>query len=615
MGFFGKTAKKGDFSSIARADKLREKAVKAVDDNDDMEASELYFQAAEYYSNAGESYWEKHCESWGWSSRARAINEETVEDSILVGEYYDNSIQADNNSLSYLDPGDPSYPVTEGNMRFTEGDKYTSLANAEVERANAKSGKGKAEHLERAAEYRLSGAHTMKLAAELSRTSKNMSGYNNRLGIYYRDRSGYHYYKASAEREMENWSSALHEYVRSRELREKAVELHRKSYKIKSDRNIKNNLKQDKAWLKTLKKEISKIRREAEAERLNMMAAAETGKPRLDVKLRAMEGMVQNLVSTLSLSVVNSGDGGAKDISVRLESPFFEGEKIAALGSLPPGVTTHAGLSVVPLRAGKPKANLVIMYQDAANKQFRQKESAILSVADPEDGRPPPTTILNVTGDYLAEGASKVDIRDSVVQRSNIGKDIKVSRGLDEEAMREKLEGMDERSRKRTRELKKGQKDLREDMRKMSKKMKRHMNDISKELPTPYGMRKKTGTLIIEFRCAVCDKGVGTIRDRRWARWVNMGAGAAMAGIGAATLRPEMGIKGIRKLYSDFTGKALDDLPKDDLFLTTEERDRMVKKLRKEGILAAVNYCTECKKWVCEDCYDFDERICNEHLW
>jgi len=41
----------------------------------------------------------------------------------------------------------------------------------------------------------------------------------------------------------------------------------------------------------------------------------------------------------------------------------------------------------------------------------------------------------------------------------------------------------------------------------------------------------------------------------------------------------------------------------------------MVKKLRKEGIMSEINYCTEYRKWVCEDCFDFDERICNEHLW
>lgn len=615
MGFFGNAPKKEDVRSIARADELREKAVKAVDNGDDMKASDLYFRAAKSYSSMGEKYWEKHCESWGWSTRARAVNEETVEDFILAGEYYDNAIQADNSSLAYLDPEDPSYPVTEGNMRFTEGDKYTSLANADVERANATSGKAKADHLRRAAEYRLSGAQTMKLAAELSRTSKNMPGHYNRLGVYYRDRSGYHYYRASAERELENWSAALDEFVRSRELREKAIALHRKSYKIKSDRNVKENLRQDKAWLKTLKKEVSKISREADAEKKSLLEAAETGKPRLDVTLRAMEGMVQNLVSTLSVSVANSGDGDARDISVRLESPFFEGEKIAALGNLPPGVTTHAGLSVVPLRAGKPKANLVIMYLNAGNRQFRQKESAILRVADPEERRPPPMTILNVTGDYLAEGASKVDIRDSVVQRSNIGKDIRVSRGLDEAAMKEKLDRMDERSGERTRELKRGQADLRDEMRTMSRRMKRHMNDISKELPVPSGMKRKAGTLIVEFRCALCDRSLGTIKDRRWARWVHMGAGAAMAGIGAATLRPEMGIKGIRKLYADFSGKGLDDVPKDNLFLTAEERDLMVKKLRKEGILAEINYCTECKKWVCVDCFDPDERICNEHLW
>ena len=615
MGLFDRSSKDKRGTSIARADELRAKASKAADNNEVERASELYFLAAEHYRKAHERYWEKHCESWGWSTKARAFREGSIEESLKSAEYYDNSIQADNSALQCIPKDDPSYSITEGNLRFTEGDKYTSLANVEVEKANATAGNKKADHLRRAAGFRLSGAQTMKLAAEISKRDKSMANYYNRLGISCRDKSGGHYYKGSAEKELDNWIAALNEFEKAREEREKAIELHKKSLKIRSDKSVKNNLKQDKVWLKTLKKELSRIRKEADAERKSMQAAAETGKPRLDVTLRAVEGMVQNLVSTLSITVVNAGDGIARDISVRLESPFFEGENIAALGSLPPGVTTYAGLSVVPLRAGKPKANLVIMYLDGGNRQFRQKESAMLRVADPEARRPPPMTILNVTGDYLAEGASKVDIRDSVVQRSNIGKDISVKKGIDEGEFKKTMDEHDEKSEERASKLGKGQKELREDVRRLKVKMRRHFNYLSKDLPYPYDMRKKRGTLIMEFRCAICEGEVGTIRDRLWTRWLHYGLGSAMIGIGFGALRPEVGIKGLKKLYSDLAGKPMDDLPRDRLFLTQEERDNMVTRLRQEGILDELNYCPECDKWVCGECFDSNEEICNEHMW
>ena len=615
MGLFEGSSKSKKGNAIARGDELREKASRLADSNDVERAVELYFEAAGQYGKAGERYWEKHCESWGWSIKARTLEDGSVEESRTSAEYYDRAILAGNSALQHIDRSDPSYSVTEGNLRFTEGDKYTSLANVEVEKANATRGKKKADHLRRASEFRLSGAQTMKLAAEISKRDKNMANFYNRLGISCRDRSGGHYYKGSADRELDNWIATLNEFEKAKEEREKAIELHKKSLKIRSDKSVKNNLKQDKVWLKTLKKELSRIRKEADAERKSMQAAAETGKPRLDVTLRAMEGMVQNLVSTLSITVVNAGDGIAGDISVQLESPFFEGEKIAALGSLPPGVTTYAGLSVVPLRAGKPKANLVIMYLDGGKRQFRQKESAMLRVADPEARRPPPMTILNVTGDYLAEGASKVDIKDSVVQRSNIGKDISVKKGIDEEQFKKTMDEHDEKSEKRASKLGKGQKELKKDVRRLKIKMRRHFNSLSKDLPYPYDMRKKRGTLIMEFRCALCEGEVGTIRDRLWTRWLHYGLGSAMIGLGFAALRPEVGIKGLKKLYSDLAGKPMDDLPHDRLFLTQEERDKMVTRLRQEGILDELNYCPECDKWVCGECFDSDEEICNEHLW
>ena len=61
-----------------------------------------------------------------------------------------------------------------------------------------------------------------------------------------------------------------------------------------------------------------------------------------------------------------------------------------------------------------------------------------------------------------------------------------------------------------------------------------------------------------------------------------------------ATLNPEMGMKGLKKLYEDFTEKPLDDLPREKIFLTERERDKMVRQLREWGIISELNHCPEC---------------------
>lgn len=615
MGFFDSTGEARAKGSVQRADELRKRAKEAADRNDDERASELYFEAAACYTDSGDVYWEKYCESWGWSQRAKSVKCDSAEDFLECAELYDNSIRADNGALQHIAKDDKSYSVTEGNMRFTEGDKYTAMANAEVERANATSGSKKAEHLRRAAEYRLSGAQTMKLAAELSRGEGRMESYYNRLGIYHRDRSGYRYYRASAERELDMPAAALEEYEKALGERNTAIDMLKRSLKVRSDRGVKDNLKQDRAMLKTLKKEIGRIAKDAGLERQRMKAAAEAGRPNLDVEVNAREGMVQNLVSTISVVLTNTGDGTAKNVRIELQSPFLDGEKRAVIGSIPPSGSTNVGLSVVPLRAGRPKARLATVYEDGIGRTYRIREMSGLVVAGPEDNRPPPTTIYNVKGDYLGDGASKVDIRDSVIQRSNIGKDISVKTGIDDGEFRDAVEKLDERADSRTGKILDGQRALGTEMKAIRNEIKRGLNKMLREMPYPADMRKERGSVVMEYRCECCDAEIGSIRDRRWERWVHMALGGALMGAGVLSLRPEMGMKGVKKLYEGIAGKPLSDLPRERMFLTDDEREGMVRKLRKKGILDGLNHCPECGKWVCEECFDADEGVCNEELW
>ena len=85
-----------------------------------------------------------------------------------------------------------------------------------------------------------------------------------------------------------------------------------------------------------------------------------------------------------------------------------------------------------------------------------------------------------------------------------------------------------------------------------------------------------------------------------------------MAGVGVATLNSEIGMKGVKKLYSDFTQTPLNKIPKDGFTLTAEEKDRMISRLRDNDILKKLHYCPGCNKWVCGKCFDGDAMLCEE---
>ena len=243
----------------------------------------------------------------------------------------------------------------------------------------------------------------------------------------------------------------------------------------------------------------------------------------------------------------------------------------------------------------------------------------------------------HIHGDFVDKGASKVAIHDSVVQRSNIGADIHVNDDLEglgekigdqigekvgsavQESVHKEAEWLDERNTKRAKVLRKGQreiKDVTEEIKgmteDMSKKMTMHFNELKKDLPYPVGMEKKKLAILMKYGCYKCGRITGEIKDRKWTKWLNFAIGGVMAGVGVATLNTEIGIKGVKKLYGDFTQTPLNKIPKEGFILTSEEKDRMISRLRDNDIFKKLHYCPSCDSWVCNKCFDPDEMLCGE---
>jgi len=142
--------------------------------------------------------------------------------------------------------------------------------------------------------------------------------------------------------------------------------------------------------------------------------------------------------------------------------------------------------------------------------------------------------------------------------------------------------------------------------------MEKHFNSILKELPYPLNLEKKKLSILMHYGCYKCGAHTGLVKDRKWTKWLHFAIGGAMAGVGIATLNTEMGVKGIKKLYSDFTQSPLERIPKEGFLLTTEERDRMLSQLRDSKVFDHLHYCPACDNWVCDKCFDFDALACKK---
>ena len=230
----------------------------------------------------------------------------------------------------------------------------------------------------------------------------------------------------------------------------------------------------------------------------------------------------------------------------------------------------------------------------------------------------------HIHGDLIREGASKVAIHDSVVQRSNIGADIHVNDDLEglgdkigekvgsavQETVHKEAEWLDKRSTQRAKVLRKGQLELKGLTEEMSKKMEQHFNELMKDLPYPLNLEKKKLSILMHYGCYSCGKHTGLIKDKKWVKWLNFAVGGLMAGAGVATMNSEIGIKGVKKLYADFTETPLNKIPKNGFVITSEEKDRMIGRLRDNNIFAKLHYCPGCDKWVCGKCFDNDAMLC-----
>ena len=119
----------------------------------------------------------------------------------------------------------------------------------------------------------------------------------------------------------------------------------------------------------------------------------------------------------------------AGNIVLELQSSFIGGETSASITNLLVGKSTKRGFSIIPSKAGRPNVNLVVKYEDHIGNDYSFESDTILDVARREEERPPPTTIINVKGDYIDDRDTIV--KDSVVNRSNIGSESSSISALD----------------------------------------------------------------------------------------------------------------------------------------------------------------------------------------
>jgi len=234
----------------------------------------------------------------------------------------------------------------------------------------------------------------------------------------------------------------------------------------------------------------------------------------------------------------------------------------------------------------------------------------------------PVQTIIEHTGSgdvHLTEVAGdfhSTEIHDSVINRSNIGT---VSKGIDEEEFKKTVDWLDGRNQERSDEILSGQLEIKGLTRELQGIIEMRFNELLKELPYPASIEKKKMTILLTYQCSCCGEQVGTLKDRKWKKWLMLGVAGAMVGIGIATFGAarvtkmpgsETGARGLKRIFYEFTGKNLSDIPAERFMLTNEERDKLIMELREQEIITKLNYCPVCNKWVCGDCFDREEMMC-----
>ena len=417
-------------------------------------ASDLYFKAAHYFKEAckkgpclgedtshGDHFWsvlnetiypERYCSLWGWYCKANAVKSTTSEEYLEEAEYFEEAIRAANEGLLFTEA---QFGTDERNMRVCEGRKYTCFANSEAKLAKSRSMEAwssgtamtkcieiRVNHINRGANYKKSAALSWKKAADIDLKDNDMKNYYNSLGSYHQYLSESDFYLAWAHEELSEWKDAFAGYNQARKGTEKAISLTKKAIDLKSTMAYRNNLQQLENWLKNkLFPKIKKIRPKLEESKVdNDILVPDNGLiPNLDIHVELLDGMVENLVSTFTVELENTGSANAGNIEMELQSSFIEGETSASITDLVVGKSTKRGFAIIPNKAGRPNVNLHVSYEDPWGKNYRYESDTIIEVARREEERPPPATIINVKGDYIDD--RDTIIQDSVVNRSNIG--------------------------------------------------------------------------------------------------------------------------------------------------------------------------------------------------
>ena len=407
-----------------KAGEMYNEAASAYENFECAKASELYLEAAFFYKKVGRRpiSIEKESEARGWFAKGMSMDPQTPDDYIELAEIYDKGVKACNIALEF---GEGNKVTDEVNLRHNEGHKYVNLAYAEIKKADrlpdVSQGEVKAEHYFVASEYALSAASCHRSASEILLANNRMADYHTQLGTFLSRTGTSHDYCAWGNCSLENWEVASEELEKAKKIYYKAIGEFKKSIKLDPPgKHVQNNvkivesdLKLTNQWLDDVRPKINQI-----AIDTNKVTKSEDS-PRLDIRLESIEGMIENLVSTVTVNLENTGSANANNVQMELRSSFIDGETNASLTQIVAGSSARKGFSIIPSKAGKPNITLHISYSDPWGENYSNEIDAVIEVARREEERPPPATIINVKGDYIDD--RDTIIQDSVVSKSNIG--------------------------------------------------------------------------------------------------------------------------------------------------------------------------------------------------
>ena len=389
-------------------------------------ASELYLEAAHLFQKVGNPiHTVKDSEGRGLFAKAMSMNPQSPEDHLKLADLYGKSAEAWNIAFGASSSSKPESEIAaEVNMRHAEGHKYSNLADAEVKRASSlpknSSGKTKAEHFFSASEYLLSASSCHRVASEIALENKREGDYYTQLGIYLNRTAGSHLNYGIGHSSLENWEIALEEFSKAKDIDNKALKEFQKSLEKQNTKVLVTNLQIAEDDLIIVNKWIDYVLPKIKKVSTDTDKLSNSGDyPSLDIRLESIEGMIENLVSTVIVNLENTGSANANNVQMELQSSFIDGETNASLTQIIAGSSARKSFSILPSKAGKPNITLHISYSDPWGENYSNEIDAVIEVARREEERPPPATIINVKGDYIDD--RDTIIQDSVVSRSNIG--------------------------------------------------------------------------------------------------------------------------------------------------------------------------------------------------